>query len=196
MRQHGVRVITPYPSTEERPTTTFFTHPKDSFGQLEFQGIVDGAHRDPHLRPDWSGAFWRDEHPLGIERTSHLTTVVADLERALAFYQGPMGASTFHQEVGPDRRSAFLRVGTETVLELAQPTSADSRLAQDLAQHGELPHALTFKVSDLDAVAHHAATAGIGVAERSDISIVLEPADLSNAVVGFTTRRLPGDTRP
>lgn len=200
MREYGVRVITPYPAGGEgddgQPPGTFFTHPKDSFGQLEFQGLVDGGHRDPHLRADWSGAFWRDEHPLGIERTSHLTTVVADLDAARAFYGGPMGATTFHQEEGPDRRSAFLRVGTETVLELAQPTSGDSPLAQDLLVHGELPHAMTFKVSDLGAVERHLAAVGIGVAERSDSLIVLEAADMSNAVIGFTTRQLPGDFRP
>ena len=54
---------------------------------------------------------------------------------------------------------------------------------------------MTFKVADLDAVANHLAAAGFGTAERSDDSIVVEPADLFNAVVRFTTRSLPDDPR-
>jgi catechol 2,3-dioxygenase-like lactoylglutathione lyase family enzyme len=199
MRRSGVRVLTPYPTppegAEAPSTLTFFTHPKDTFGQLEFQAMSATIHGDPHLQPGWSGAYWRDEHPLGIERTSHLTTVVADLDRARSFYTEVMDAPPFHEEVGPDRRSAFVMVGTETVVELAQPTSDDSRLGRDLAEHGELPHAMTFKVADLDAVANHLAAAGFGTAERSDDSIVVEPADLFNAVVRFTTRSLPDDPR-
>jgi catechol 2,3-dioxygenase-like lactoylglutathione lyase family enzyme len=199
MRGNGVRVLTPYPTppegTEAPPISTFFTHPKDTFGQLEFQAISDTRHGDPHLQPGWSGAFWRDEHPLGIELTSHLTTVVADLDRARAFYADVLDAAPFHEEVGPDRRSAFVKVGTETVVELAQPTSDDSRLGRDLADHGELPHAITFKVADLGAVESHLATVGFGIAERSDEAIVVEPADLFNAVIVFTTRSLPDDPR-
>jgi Glyoxalase/Bleomycin resistance protein/Dioxygenase superfamily len=199
MEQHGVRVITPYPAGAgggAQPPRTFFTHPKDTFGQLEFQAISDHSHHDPHLDPAWSGAFWRDEHPLGIERMSHMTTIVADLDRAGAFYDAVMDAPPFYTETTSERRSAFVQVGTESVIELAQPTSADTRLAVDLAEHGELPHAMTFKVLDLDAVERHLVNVGIGVAERSDSSIVVEPADMSNAVIAFTTRLLPGDPRP
>ena len=102
-----------------------------------------------------------------------------------------MDAPAFHTETTSDRRSAFVQVGTESVVELAEPTSADTRLAVDLAEHGELPHAMTFKVADLDAVERHLVDVGIGVAERSDTSIVADPADLSNAVIAFTTRQLP-----
>src|ERR1700722_10449024 len=103
MRGRGVRVLTPYPAppegTKAPATATFFTHPKDTFGQLEFQGISATRRGDPHLQPGWSGEFWRDEHPLGIELTSHLTTVVADLEKARSFYAEVMDAPPFHEEV-------------------------------------------------------------------------------------------------
>jgi catechol 2,3-dioxygenase-like lactoylglutathione lyase family enzyme len=198
MREHGVRVITPYAEitgVAPEATHTFFTHPKDTFGQLEFQALVGDGHGDPHLSADWTGSFWRDEHPLGIETTSHITTVVTDLDRAQSFYEEVMEAPAFHAETTPDRRSAFVKVGTETVVELAEPTAEGTRLAKDLAEHGELPHAVTFKVADLDSVEHHLDSVGIRVSDRSDGTIVAEPADLSNAVVAFTTRQLPGDPR-
>jgi catechol 2,3-dioxygenase-like lactoylglutathione lyase family enzyme len=199
MKAWGVRVISPYEGRTESPDAappqTFFTHPKDTFGQLEFQALSSDGHRDPHLSSEWSGAYWRDEHPLGLERTSHITTVVGDLDRACSFYDEVLDAPAFHREAGPDRRSAFVMVGTETVVELAEPTSHGSRLGKDLADHGELPHAVTFKVGDLGAVEAHVATIGMRISERSDSTIFVEPEDLSNALVGFTTRLLPGDPR-
>ena len=199
LRGRGIRVIEPYGEGPDNPRArTFFTHPKDTFGQLEFQSRSAGGrrHRDPHLADDWSGAWWRDEHPLGLERLSHLTTVVPDLDRARALYDEMLDAPAFHTETTGDRRSAYVMVGTETVVELAEPLPGDSRLGRDLAAHGALPHAVTFKVADLDAAGRHVAQCGVRVAERTGDTLTLEPADMCNAVVAFTTRLLPGDPRP
>ena len=193
----GVRVLTPYPQEDpDAPLSTFFTHPKDSFGQLEFMARPESAgNRDRHLDPDWNADFWRDEFPLGLEGTSHVTLVVSDLDAAKAFYSDGLAAPPFHEEDGHDRLSSFCLVGTETVVELAQPKSPDSWIGKDLAEHGDLPHAMTFKVVDLGAAEKHVASLGIGVAWRSDDTIVLDPADMKNSVVGFTVRDLPGDPR-
>ena len=69
----GVRVLTPYVERDpEAPIGTFFTHPKDTYGQLEFQTLPEReGNRDRHLSPGWSADFWRQEFPLGLERTSH-----------------------------------------------------------------------------------------------------------------------------
>jgi extradiol dioxygenase family protein len=200
IHQYGARVVDPYGTLAEgRPgeADTFFTYPKDTFGQLEFHGLRPSGSRlpDPHIRPGWSGARWRDEHPLGIQRMSHLTTVVADLDRAQAFYEGPLEAPAFHAETTGDRRSVFALVGSETVVELAQPTGTGTALARDLAEHGELPHAMTFTVTDLDAVERHAGQVGVRVAGRAGETVTLDPADLFGAVMAFTTRELPNDPR-
>jgi hypothetical protein len=54
---------------------------------------------------------------------------------------------------------------------------------------------VTFTVADLGAVANHAADISVRVADQDDETILLEPEDLCGALVGFTTRRLPGDPR-
>ena len=200
MHRRGVRVLDPYSVLyQEGPNdgeaATFFTHPKDTFGQLEFHGVApDGGHHRQALPAD-AATFWRDEHPLGIEGTSHLTTVVADLDRGRQFYEEILDAPAFLEETSDVRRSAFVMVGTETIVELAQPTTTDSPLARDLAEHGELPHALTFRVRDLDAAERHVETTGIRVADRSGDTLALEPEDMFNAHIAFTTRRLPHDPR-
>lgn len=196
MRAQGIRVIDPYENVAAEGGT-FFTHPKDTFGQLEFQspsGEFSG--RSPMLDPNWSGAEWRDEHPLGLLRTAYMTTVVADLDRAKSFYQEAMEAPIFFEEETEDRRSAFSYVGIDHVVELAQPNDTESRLSHDLAEHGELPHAVVFEVADLDAAEEHAKSSGFGIAEKTGDTFLVEPADLANALIGFTTRRLPGDPRP
>jgi len=197
MRDLGVRVLTPYSAfNPDGPLTTFFTHPKDSHGQLEFQARPSGeGDRDRQLDPVWDGKTpWRD-HPLGLERMSHLTLVVGDLEQARTFYAQALDAPAFFEEETSDRLSAYTFVGTRTCVELAQPTSAESWIGKDLAAHGDIPHAMTFKVKDLAAAARHVDDCGIGIAWRNDEMIVLDPADMDNSVVGFTTRVLPSDPR-
>jgi extradiol dioxygenase family protein len=177
------------------PGNTIFTHPKDTFGQLEFEGKRDHWHqRDPRFQPGWSLAPWRNG-PLGIERLSHMTTVVHDVDRARLFYEANLGAVTFHEEASATARSVFVLVGLNTVIELAQPVSEGSRLAADLAANGELPHSATLRVQDLAAAEAHVEKLGIEVAERCSGSVTLDPADCFGAVWSFTERDLPGDPR-
>ena len=71
------------PGVRSRPPNEKFavwTHPRETPGQLEF-AIIERNTIDPRLQPAWSNEFWRERHPLGIERASHITTVVRDLER-------------------------------------------------------------------------------------------------------------------
>ena len=206
MADRGVRIIEPYGAVaadeeENNPdaeaAATFFTFPKDTYGQLELQRQPGPGHphRPPHLEPGWTGAYWRDEHPLGIERLSHVTTMVDDLAGARSFYAEVMEAPAFHEESTDDRDSVFVMVGPDIVHELATPKSADSHMGQDLAAHGNMPYSITFQVPALDPVEAHAAGVGVGVFERTDDTVVLDPAQLSNAIIAFTTRRLPNDPR-
>jgi extradiol dioxygenase family protein len=198
MQDGGVRVVTPYGSLDGEDgkpgAQTFFTHPKDTFGQLEFQSWTPESGSPPHTKADWTGAYWRDEHPIGLLGMSHLTTVVADLDRARTFYEERLDAPAFFEETTADRTSVYALVGDDTVVEIAQPTGTDSALARDLAAHGELPHAMTFKVRDLDATIAHVSNVGIGFTREGD-TITLDTGDMHNAVVAFTTRQLPNDPR-
>ena len=199
LRDRGVRVAKPgggmFPAGDIDPGNTLFTHPKDTFGQLEFEG--KRGHwlgEDPRFQPGWTAAPWLDG-PLGIERLSHLTTVVHDVDRARGFYRDALDGTVFHEESSPEARRAFVLVGTDTVVELAQPLSEGSRLAADLAANGELPHSATFLVRDLGAVERHAEKLGVRLVDRATDTVTLEPADCFGAVWSFTERNLPGDPR-
>jgi extradiol dioxygenase family protein len=193
LRGYGVRVLTPYPSQEAVPGT-IFTHPKDTFGQLEIQGLKEGQPRDPRFAEGSSTERWTNG-PLGLLRTSHLTTGVLDLERAQDFYATCLEAKVFHSASGPDRDSVFVLVGTETVVELARPKSADSLLGRDLAEHGELPHSATFTVADVDAATRHLEDMELKVSRTGEETVVLDPAQTFGAVIAFTSERIPHDPR-
>ena len=190
LKGRGVRVV----EQGEGPAT-IFTHPKDTCGQVEFQDVRTASiMRDPRFAPGWSGAYWRDEHPLRISRLSHVTLSVHDRDHARAVYERGFGACTFHTTDDDEARRAYVLVGP-TVVELAQPVASGTRLADDLARNGELLHALTFAVADLAAVERHLADIGVGVAERRDGTVVLAPQDCFGAVLAFTTASIPRDPR-
>ena len=177
-----------FPDGDVDPGNTIFTHPKDTFGQLEFEGLNEQWLRaDPRFGDQWSAAYWRDEHPLGIVRASHLTTLVNDLGRARGLYEDTLDGTVLHSEVSPQSESHFVAVGTDAVVELCSPLSSDTRAASDLAANGELPHACTFTVRDLGAAEAHVESLGLRV-ERGDAEFTIDPTDAFGAVYSFTER--------
>ena len=65
--------------------------------------------------------------------------------------------------------------------------ASGTRLADDLAANGPLPHRATFRVKDLDAAVKHLEAIGTTVAERTDDTVVLDPATTFGALLAFTT---------
>jgi len=192
-RTEGVRVAKPggglFPEGTEDPGMTMFTHAKDTAGQLEFVGVQGGPlDMDPRGKKGWAMPAPQSS-PLTLVGVSHFTTSTRDLRGLKSLYERVLGAEPLHDE--SDR--AFLRVGTESVVELAAPTSPTSLLGCDVATHGELPHAVTFRVVDLDVAERHATTIGIRTLDRGQGALVLNPDDLHGAVVAFIEHKTPSD---
>lgn len=196
LRSAGVRVTGPGGGDMESGEFpgSLYTHPKDSHSAIEFVATetVSGM-GDPRLEPGFTPAYWRDEHPLGLERVAYLTVVVRDLEPAVAFYAGTLGGEPLPR--GPGRAgtdSAYVMVGQDTVIELARPRDAAGLAGRDLAKNGEILHAVTFKVRDLGAARAHLASQGVRVLETSSQDLVLHPADAFGAVLRLTESAHPG----
>src|SRR6185437_5943178 len=85
LRAHGVRVAGPRGLLEgdvEDMPRTIFTHGRDTGGQIEFQDLGSEDGRAETTTPAYRrkpADFWRNEHGMGLIRTSHLTAGVADL---------------------------------------------------------------------------------------------------------------------
>jgi catechol 2,3-dioxygenase-like lactoylglutathione lyase family enzyme len=172
-----------------------WTHPKDTHGAIEFAQVEDFS-IDVRLHPSWSAAFWRDRHPLGIERASHITVVVRDLDKAKAFYRDVLGGKPLHEEqTAGHKKSAYIAVGEDTVVELAQPLSPQTPEARDLEHAGEGLYAVTFKTKDLTRAAEFLQSKKQRIETHSADTLVLNRNDTFGIGIAFTERRIPNDPR-
>jgi catechol 2,3-dioxygenase-like lactoylglutathione lyase family enzyme len=175
---------------------TIFTHPKDTFGQLQFQtGPPEVAVPDPRLVPGWTLSSASVEHPLGLVRASHVTTMVSDLDAATKLYEGPLDGRLLHEHSDDDARHAYFLVGTDTIVDVAQPVRAGTALHDDLERNGQLPHSFTMLVRDLEVARRHLASVGVPDLEVDASTVLIDPAATFGARIALTSEPVPGDPR-
>lgn len=186
-----------------------YTHPRDSFGLIELMeprvagtggapvGDTLGECYDPRLLGRHDASRWEHGHPLGLRRTSHLTVVVDDLDRALQVYVDALQAVPFHEAATSARASVWCLVGPSTVVELARPREGTEE-ADALARDGAMLRGVTFLVRDLDAAAAHLeeATPPATTLRREGDRLVLDPGCAFGARYAFVDHPVPGDPRP
>jgi hypothetical protein len=199
LRAHGVRVAKPgggmFPEGDVEPGNTIFTHPRDTYGQLEFEGIFEhwlGA--DPRFSPGWTTEPW-STHPLGIVRASHLSVVVGDLAGATDLFVSVLDGTVCHRETSEEDERIYVAVGTDTLVALVEPATAESRAGRDRRDNGDVPHECTFTVRDLASAERHVEQVGVGIIDRRSDGFTLDPADSFGALYSFTERVIPGDPR-
>ena len=178
-----------------KPGSAIWTQPRQTHGLLEFAEIPRFT-IDARLQPGWSSGFWRDQHPLGIERASHITVLVRDLAPAIRLYVDVLKGRLIHeQEIAGSRKSAFIAVGEDTVVEAAQPLSATSPEGRDLEQNGDSIYGVTFKTRNLKRAADFLRSRKQRIETQSADSLALNKDDTFGMVVGFTERAIPNDPR-
>ena len=171
-----------------------WTHPRETHGQLEFAIHGDFA-KDPRFEPQWSDKPWRD-HPLGIEKASHIGVVVGDLSKAKQLYCDVLNGQLMHEEQTAGRKqSAFVAVGEDTVVELIQPLSPTSPEGQELEKNGEGIYSLVFKTANLGRAQEFLRAKQMRPEPEGTDSIILGPDQAYGMVLGFTERALPNDPR-
>ena len=179
-----------------------FTHPRDTLTQLEFIPSPNAPGgpsllRDPRFAPAWSPAWWADYHPLQIQKVSHVTLSTHDLAAARDLYTGLFAGVLLHEEVNPvhGSRSAYVLVGNDIVVELAEP-AGEGPLETDMARFHQSLYSLTFKVRDLADAQQHLESRGIGFSSADSTILVCDPATTHGCLMAFTTWAIPGDPRP
>ncbi len=194
--QHNLRLYDVTGRVVKPPlrTEAIWTHPKETHALLEFAATGNYI-ADPRLQPGWSTAPWRD-HPLGIDRTSHITVLFGDLKVAKSLYVDLLGGKLLHESETPGRkRSAFIAVGEDTVIEAAQPLSTSSPEGRDLEANGEGVHAVTFKTLNLTRAADFLKSKKQRIEPEHVNSFVLNVDDSFGMPMGFTDLSIPGDSR-
>jgi catechol 2,3-dioxygenase-like lactoylglutathione lyase family enzyme len=125
-----------------------------------------------------------------------MTIVVRDLPAAKRLYVDVLNGKLIHEaETAGRKRSAFVAVGEDSVVELVQPFAADSAEARDLEQNGEGIHALTFKTRNLKSATEFLRSRGLRPETDAAGSISLGADQAFGMVIGFTDQPLPHDPR-
>ena len=85
-----------------------------------------------------------------LKRLDHVAVLVPDIDEALSFWQDQLGLALDHVETISSMavKIAFLPLG-ESEIELVQPLSEESRLAEYLAQSGPGLHHICIKVENI-----------------------------------------------
>src|SRR5271170_733565 len=133
LKDNGVRLLgmVGVPQDQDEPVGPIFTHPRDTFTQLEFMSSTvmgrpaPGA--DPRTHQAYDLGWWSLQHPLQILMASHATIAVQDLDHARDTFVRLFGSEPVHEAERdfPPTRSAFFAI-SDLIVELAQPTTRDS----------------------------------------------------------------------
>ena len=92
----------------------------------------------------------------------HIGIAVANLEKAVEFYEKVLGLSCYKTEEIADQkvRTAFLKVG-ETKIELLESTDSDGPIGKFIEKRGEGIHHIAFAVQDIEKQLEHAEASGV-----------------------------------
>jgi catechol 2,3-dioxygenase-like lactoylglutathione lyase family enzyme len=142
---HGVRIARDI-------GVALHTHPADCFGvSFEFYG---GSFHEQDWEilggPMKSAAYWRDEHPLGLDGLKGYTVAVADLDAAVRFLRSLLGAEVTYETPRPAvaGRAVGLQVADATI-ELLTPVG-DGELERHLRRYGDGVRSTVFATRDVE----------------------------------------------
>jgi catechol 2,3-dioxygenase-like lactoylglutathione lyase family enzyme len=182
------------PVVEATHGDAVWTHPQDTHAAFEL-AVAPRFFIDPRLQPGWSVEFPRDQHPLGIERASHITVLFRKLDDARAVYEEALGGKLIFQEDSQRRRSMFFAIGEDTIIEAVQPLSAASAEGIDLESAGEGIFSVIFKTKSLNRAADHLRSHNQRIEFDGANTLLINREDAFGMVIGFTDRTIPNDLR-
>ncbi len=176
-REHGLHPICVNPKYQK---VFFMTDPSETLN-IRFELCARDMPNDLRLRPDWSANWWRDSHPLQIERLSSVVTATDDLAKATSFYADIFGLQHLgdHEvpEVGAKAASFAIGSSVPFVIDVWQPTADGTPLAAYVAKYGGGIYAVNFKVQSLPAAARFLKSKGLRLVEESERRIIIDPRD-------------------
>jgi hypothetical protein len=206
MKRHGIRILSQRDELmegDEPPTSAgsgsvmlFFAHPEDAGLHYEFLTLFPYV-LDDRTQPGWSLPPVAADDPLGIVQCSHHTILTDRPERALRLMVDVLHGEVIHQGRDELRGTTctYVRVA-DTTLEYAVPDPGTAAYA-DWQTRAPLDtyHSITWQVADLEKAERHLVSEGVGIALRSDDTIVADAATSAQLPFGFTRRLIPGDPR-
>jgi hypothetical protein len=179
-----------------RPSETryFLSDPEQTMNmRMEFLDFR--LPNDPRLRPDFSADWWRDVHPLGIERLQSVGVATKDLAEARRFFTEifpweEISSRVIDQEAAD--AAAFL-VG-KVVVEAMAPRGPDTPLAEHAHRYGGV-YCLSFKTRDPATAFRYLRDLGLDVKGDPDRRFWIDPTQAHGRRIVFSAETLAGDPR-
>jgi methylmalonyl-CoA/ethylmalonyl-CoA epimerase len=102
-----------------------------------------------------------------LDRIDHIGVAVADIDAAIALYEGVLGMPMVHRETVTEQGvdAVLLDVG-EGHVELLAPLGDDTPVGKFLAKNGPGLHHVAYAVSDIDAALTELAEQGVEMIDR------------------------------
>ncbi len=111
---------------------------------------------------------------LGVD---HTVWLVADIDAAIANWQGRLGVQLQHRVDGRDHEAhqAFFPMADGTFVELIAPADEDSPVNKLIEEHGEGVHVLAMRVANLDAAVEQLTDAGVELRGAGTPQVFVKP---------------------
>jgi catechol 2,3-dioxygenase-like lactoylglutathione lyase family enzyme len=184
------------PTVIGAPLPMFWTTREDAGLRYQFVPTIQMP-GDVRLKPGWQLAPTSAHDPLGLERCASHTILTDDVDRSRRLFVDTLGGTVIHEGRNEIRgiTSTYIHLG-DGVYEFAVPdqgSAAHADWASDPS--GDVYHAITWKVQDLDKVERHLTEQGVRIDVRTDEMIVTDPATSIGIPWGFSKSLVPGDPR-
>lgn len=173
----------------------FLTRPEETLNfPVEFCQVE--MPNDLRLRPEWSAQWWRDVHPLGIEKLSSIQSATGDLEAARRFYSEVfefrlIGEGTLEEEASKVARF----FAGDFVFEVLSPLDKGTPVADLVDKRGGGIYALSFKVKSLSRAADYLRSKNLRLLGDRNKRFTIDPRDAFGARFTFVGEELPNDPR-
>jgi catechol 2,3-dioxygenase-like lactoylglutathione lyase family enzyme len=176
-RQLGLYPILVHPRFKK---VFFMTDPKETLN-IRFEMCAVEMPNDVRLRSSWSADWWRDTHPLRIEKLGSIVTVTDNLETASRFYKDVFGLRHVGDHKVPEAGAlaASFAIGSKVpfVIEVWQPAEDGTLLAEYVRKFGGGIYAVKFNVASLSAAAGFLESKGLRLLGDSEHRVVIDPSD-------------------
>lgn len=205
--QHGFRVTNQVDQivTGDRSPCAFgtdmpllYTHPDDTGLRYSFSPPSAVKATDNRSIPGWSLQEPASDDPLGVRFCSYHTILTSDPSKGIKLHCDVLGGEIIHEGRNELRGTSSIYVRlADAIIEFAVP-DAGTPAFHDWQKRApyDTYHALTWVVADLAKAEQHLARNGVEISQRSADTLITRPETALGIPWGFTTARIPGDTRP
>lgn len=173
----------------------FFTNSEETC-HIPFEFCQIDMPNDLRVRSEWSPDWWRDSHPLGIEKCASLVTATDDLDKTKKFYREVFELEQIgEREVEAERaRSAAFWMG-DFVFEVMQPTGSGTPLADFVSRYKGGVYSVNFKTRSMATAVGFLKSKGLRLLGDTNKRVTIDPDDAYGARFVITSEDVPGDPR-